>query len=439
MFRYYGKKRGHRRTGSNTLGSAGEAAFFAAFLLLGIGGLVLFFLFLVVPQWRVNQEFIESTCEVLDARVAENESDEGTLYRPEIRVSYRIDDKTYVRWTYDIGTALDAGTSYTSGREAKESLLGAFVVDRQQPRTYPCWYDPADPNVVVLVRGYSWWVWLIGVVPLAMILVGSGGVIYTVLHWGKSAERRAAMTQRAQQRDPFAANRDDRKEYPNIPTGANITNSPGTTLKFRLPIATSPGWALFGMMMLCLIWNALMSVFVTITIRGFLDGRPDWLLTAFVVPFGLVGIGLIVYFVRQLLVTTGIGPTTVEISDHPLIPGARCQLLVSQSGRLTVNSLKVLLVCEEEATFRQGTNTRTERWEVHRHEVFRREEFEVQHGLPFEAECELKIPEGVMHSFKAEHNGIIWKVVVQGDVLGWPDYERSFPVIIRPGNGEPAT
>ena len=39
-FRYYGKKRGHRRTGSPALGSVGEAVFFAVLLLLGCGGLV---------------------------------------------------------------------------------------------------------------------------------------------------------------------------------------------------------------------------------------------------------------------------------------------------------------------------------------------------------------------------------------------------------------
>jgi len=159
-------------------------------------------------------------------------------------------------------------------------------------------------------------------------------------------------------------------------------------------------------------------------------------MAAFVLPFALAGIALIVVFFRQLLVTTGVGPTTVEISDHPLHPGQRCRLRVSQSGRLKFNSLKVMLVCEEEATYRQGTNTRAETWEVHRQEVSHHEHFEVKRGVPFEDECELAMPAGAMHSFRAEHNEIHWKVVVQGDADGWPDYERSFPVVVRPGNGE---
>ena len=38
-----------------------------------------------------------------------------------------------------------------------------------------------------------------------------------------------------------------------------------------------------------------------------------------------------------------------------------------------------------------------------------------------------------MHSFRSEHNEISWKLLVKGAVAGWPDYERSFPVIVHPG------
>jgi len=54
FFRYYGKKRGDRRTGSRTLASVGEALFFSIFLLLGCGVGAALFLAFVLPQWRVN-------------------------------------------------------------------------------------------------------------------------------------------------------------------------------------------------------------------------------------------------------------------------------------------------------------------------------------------------------------------------------------------------
>ena len=424
--RYFEKKRGNRRTGSKALGSAGEAFFFGILLLLGCGGLVAAVVFLVVPQWRVNHEFVQTTCRLEDKRLGGTEGGDGTLYRPELKIEYQVDGVAYhSSWTYDIQHA------YSSGREEKEAILARFSPGQQ----YTCWYDPADPFVVVLVRGYNWWIWLVFIIPVSFVIIGTGGVVYSVLHWGKSAERRAAMARRAQQRDLLGANGGSPRKFPNVPDDSDITNSPGTRLKFRLPIRTSPGWVLFGLLTGCLLWNGIVSKFVIDAVGAHLQGEPNWLLTLSVVPFVLAGVGLIVFFVRQLLLTTGIGPTRVEISDHPLHPGQQCRLFVSQSGRLRMNLLTVLLVCEEVATYRQGTDTRTETREVYRRDLFRREDFDVRHGLPFEAECELAVPAAAMHSFKAGHNEVNWKLVIEGDPASWPDYKRAFPVVVHPANG----
>jgi hypothetical protein len=235
------------------------------------------------------------------------------------------------------------------------------------------------------------------------------------------------MSQRAGEHDPFATDAGQRT-YPFVPQGADMTNSPGTRLRFRLPMASSPGWALFGTLAFCVIWNAAVWVFYVLS-------KPDWFLSLFFIPFMLIGLGAIVMFVRQLLVTTGIGPTMMEISEHPLQPGGQYRLFLSQYGRLNLNALRVSLVCEEGATYRQGTDTRTESQEVYRQELLRRDAFRIQSGLPLEAEIELAVPAGAMHSFKAEHNEINWTLAVEGDVANWPNYKRAFPVIIRPANG----
>ena len=436
-FRYYQKKRGNRRTGSSTLGRAGEILFFAVFLAFGCGGLVWIIAGLIIPEWRVNHEFVQHTCKVLGTRIGQRPGEDGPLYRPEVQIEYQIGDETYKVWTYDITTARDFVSSYSSGREDKQAILDRFAPGGPKgDRTYDCWYDPADPGVVVLVRGYSWWVWLVCIVPVTFILIGGIGLVYRLLHWGKSAERSAAMTQRAKQHDLFGVNGHSGQSLPNIPDGSDIINSPGTTLRFRLPIATSSGWALFGATAICLLWNGILSIFLVIAVNAHVGGKPDWFLTLFLIPFVLVGIVLAVVFVRQVLVTTGIGPTLVEISDHPLRPGQQCRLFLSQSGRLSINSLKVFLVCEEQSTYRQGTDTRTDTREACRQDVFCRERFEVHRGQPLETECELLVPDQAMHSFKTDHNEVNWKLLVEGDVAGWPDFSRSFPVIVYPKNGK---
>lgn len=422
-FRLYGKKRGHRRTGSPVIGSVGEALFFALFLLLGCGGLIAIFATLVVPEWRVNHVFVQHPCTVLAKQVGQIKGEDGTLYRPEIQIEYQISGETYRVWTYDIRHA------YSAGKQDKQKILEDFAVGQ----LCACWYNPADPSQAVLVRGYNWWLWLTFIVPVSFILIGGGGLIYTALGWGKSAERRAALAKRTAELDLFDMTGQAKSDYPHIPVDSNITNSPGTTLAFRLPTDVSSAWALFATLTACILWNGIIAGFAAAAAHSHLEGRPDWFLTFFVIPFLVIGIGLILFFLRQLVLATGIGPTLLEISDHPIHPGRSYRFLLSQAGRLKLNSLELLLVCEEEATYRQGTDTRTEACRVFQESVFRRENFEVRPGVPFEVECEWVMPSGVMHSFTSEHNEVNWRLIVKGDAKGWPGFERSFPVIVYPG------
>jgi hypothetical protein len=425
-FRFYEKKRGHRRTGSRLVGSAGEAIFFAAFLVLGCTWLVRGFVSFVIPEWRVNHEFVEHTCIVLEKHLGETaDSRGGKAYRPEIKIEYLINGETYRSdWMYDIHM------DYSGSREKCAAVLERYV----EGRHYTCWYDPANPRVVVLRRGYSGWNWLVFLVPASFVVIGGGGLLYSVLRWGKSAERCAATMPRSP-RELLAGNAHGGAVLPAVPDWSDITSSPGTRLAFRLPMANSPAWAVFGLLLACLLWNGVVAGLAVLAIRGHLEGRPDWLLTLFVVPFLLVGLGLIALLVRQLLRATGIGPTLVEISGHPLLPGGQYQVFVSQSSSFKINALELALLCEEEATYRQGTNTRTEIRPVYSRQVFRRQGAEREHGGPFQVECSLQVPAAAMHSFKADHNAINWKLVVQGDVAGWPGFQRSFPVVVRPLGG----
>lgn len=426
-FRFYEKKRGNRRTGSRTLGSLGEAGFFAALFLLGCAGLVVLLATLVVPEYRANHVFEPAQCVVRDKQLGRKDTAEGPHFRPEIRIEYQVAGETYVVWTYDIRQA------YSADQEKAQAILDQFAVGQK----YPCWYDPEDPKVAVLVRGYSWWFWLLFLVPVSFVVTGGAGLLYAAWTWGKSAERRAAPGSR-----PAPLPRGDgwphpQSEYPAIPSPAGITNSPGTELAFRLPLAGSPSFRLVVWLLVALGWNGIVSIFAAWAIGAHLAGGPDWVLTGFTIPFALAGLGLIVFFFRQLVLATWIGPTLVEVSDQPLRPGRRYEVFLSQAGRLRVNSLEVLFVCEEEATFRHGTNTRTETVRVFQQPVFRKENFQLVHGVPFEVRFPLEVPAGAMHSFQSENNEINWKLIVVGDVAGWPSFQRSFPVIVYPPGDRP--
>jgi hypothetical protein len=166
--------------------------------------------------------------------------------------------------------------------------------------------------------------------------------------------------------------------------------------------------------------------------RGYARGEPDWILTAFIVPFAIIGLGLIGYLLRQVMITTGVGPTRIEISDHPLSPGQRYDVFLSQAGRLTIHSLEVWLACDEQASYRQGTDTRTETRRVYQERCFLREGIEIHQGLPFESRCQIQVPAGAMHSFHANHNDVSWKLIVKGNVAGRREYQRVFQIVVNP-------
>jgi hypothetical protein len=221
-------------------------------------------------------------------------------------------------------------------------------------------------------------------------------------------------------------------QYPTVPDDENFTNSPGITLAYRLPLKAASSWKLVAAAAICLVLNGIVSVLAVLTLNGHLAGNPDWLSTLFLLLFGGIGFWTMYYFFRELLLATGIGPTNVEISDHPLVPGQRYSVFVSQAGRLSVRTLEVLLACDEEATYREGTDSRVETRRVYEQTVFQREQFDIRPGVPFEHQCELMFPNGVMHSFQSDHNAIQWKLIVKGEAARWPPYERTFPVVVHP-------
>jgi hypothetical protein len=368
FFRLYEKKRGHRRTGSKAFGNFGEALFFGIFFAVGCLAFALMFGRFVWPEWRANRQFAAARCVVLDKQVHEEPAtiNEPATYLPEMHIRYELEGRTYDTHTYDVTRA------YSADREDVEAIVAGFDVGSE----YPCWVDPLDPHHAVLVRGYSGWLYLLLLIPLSFITIGGGGLVYTFMHWNTSAERRALLEQRAAQIDLFDMDETDRN-YPTVPANANLTNSPGTTLAYRLPVATAVVWRLFAMAMAALLWNAIVAIFVVMAVRSHTRGEPDWILTAFIVPFAIAGLGLMAYFVQQFVIATSVGPTRIEISHHPLEPGGQYEVLLTQTGRMTISSLELWLACDEKASYHQGTDTRTETRSVYRQRCFAQEGFQI--------------------------------------------------------------
>jgi hypothetical protein len=152
------------------------------FLLVGgIFGAVGYFAILR-PEMEVDRAFIEGRCEILGKQLIEEEkrskssrksgsSRSRKHYRPEFHIRYKVQ-----------GTALEARTwrivqSSSTSESGEQQVLDRFEVGK----TYPCWYDPADPSRVVVEKGISTG----GIILVALgglfALIGAGGIVLAPL------------------------------------------------------------------------------------------------------------------------------------------------------------------------------------------------------------------------------------------------------------------
>lgn len=385
------------------------------------GCLALFFLIFLVAgaaaSWWVlvrpvsallaAQSWAEASCTVLESRVEENSDSDGTTYRVFVRYAYEVAGREYDSTRYDF---LDF---WSSGYDGK-----ARVVARHPPGArVPCWVDPQDPREAVLDRSLGWR-YSLGLFPLVFVAVGLGGLVWAVRQ--RSVESRTSPLSAASPggrghegggRSPFGV------ELPaDLSSGRELTT-------------THPFLKLLGFLFVALFWNGVTSVFLWKVVEGWRFGSPDGCLTLFIVPFVLVGLLLVFAVGRQFLVLFNPRPR-LTLTPGVLALGETAYLqwrISGRSGRVT--RVRVELRGEERATYRQGTDTRTDQ------EVFATVPIaDVDHPFAIgEGSASFSVPAGTVPSFEAPNNKIVWTFKAHLEIPGWPDTEETYDVIVRPG------
>jgi hypothetical protein len=461
--RFFVKKRRHRRSVSPRYARAWETAFFAVLFLIGVAGFGALFWGRILPEWQVNHDFVKHECVVLDKRIGAAEFEDASLvenvplvdtvpitdgtmkYRPEILIEYKVDSRKIRIWTYDI-QVLEGDGGYREDHEEVKRAIEHFVVGRR----HVCWYDPEAPQQAVLAkRGPLWDGWSFSI-PLSLVVLGALGALYHVWTWNMSREHKAVAAQRraesSKRREPpddettptktetlgNHEKKNGEQKYPGVPSEDRVTDSPGTTLNYRLPVQSSSGFQTVLLATIAGIWNLIVFIMALIFFRELWASSVHWGNILVLIPLSAFGIWLLLYSFRRTVTALGVGPAWIEISDHPLRPGESYEILVNQTGRLTMRRFQVVLACEEETTFRQGTNARLETQRAFETVLLERESFSIRPHEPFESSCRMDLPEDVMHSFTSEKNRIVWKLIVSGEPEGWPPFERDFPVIVYP-------
>jgi hypothetical protein len=204
------------------------------------------------------------------------------------------------------------------------------------------------------------------------------------------------------------------------PALPEVSTAPGVVLAHRLERADMPPGCQFGCSVLAaLFWNGILSLFLWRLIADWNRmGAFRWFNAAFLVPFVLVGIVLILAVLATAVrwFASGlIGKIEVELSTHPLAAGGSSRIHVAQRGLIALRRVELQLICTEAATYVAGTSTATANKEVVQHLIADPDQ-NLAGGLPLEVD--FTAPADAMHSFEAPNNKITWTLRVTARILG---------------------
>jgi hypothetical protein len=391
-------------------------AFGGIFVVVG-GGLFIGLGVIPVARMIDAASWPETECTIVSSEVESHQSDDGTTYSIDILYSYRTAGRDWRSNRYDFSS----GSS--SGYEGKRK-----VVDRYPPgSTATCYVDPDDPSSAVLDRSFH-----------AAYLIGLFGLLFmapglAVMVWGsrwKSTGRPISgdTIQRTLRRSQASADSETASRVAarlGVPSADDLTNPEAPK---DLEPAIGPGLKAVGLGCAALFWNGIVSIFVWQAVVAYRSGSSDWGLNLFLIPFVLVGLGLVVGCIYSALATANPRPSLRVTPGSPRL-GDSLHIEWRMDGRAQrLRRLEIVLVGQEVATYRRGTTTSTDREDFARLLVVASEL-----GPEFARGArDLRIPADTMHSFDAPSNKIVWALKVSGDVPHWPDVTTDFPLHIRP-------
>ena len=221
-------------------------------------------------------------CTIIHSKVKSNSDGDGVTYSIDTLFKYRYKGKLYKSDTYDF----TEGSS--SGYAGKE-----IIVDNYPPGsvTY-CYVNPQNPYQAVLSRKLSWASITFSILPLLFILIGTSGIIGTLLINEKETSEKTYL---------------------------------GEQSYIELKRDTSTLDKIIKSFIVAVAANAIVSMFLIGIYHSFKDGKTDWFMAVFIIPFAITGILLIIGFLRTLLML--FSPSLkLEIYPTPLYPGCKANI-----------------------------------------------------------------------------------------------------------------
>jgi len=337
-----------------------------------------------------------ASCEIISSRVQTIHGDDGSTYRVDVTYRYFVDDRAYVGNRYQF---MDWSSSGFRGKAAIVARLGPGT------RT-ECWVNPDNASDAVIERGLTADLWL-GLIPLVFIVVGGGGMYFVAFGRGQFGSLKSAR-----------------------PTtiGAVYMKAVRGAAPAALRPKSSRGAKLAAFIVFALFWNGLLSLFLNDLLGSSRRGRFEWFAALFLIPFILVGIGLVVLAIRQALELSNPRPN-VTVGKSVVALGDELRVEWSMEGRVEkLTRLRITLEAREEATYTRGTDTVTDT------KIFATIPLanQIAPNIADAGSASATIPADTMHTFDAKNNKVVWVVRVRGELPNWPNSDDEFPLNVAP-------
>ena len=382
------------------------------FLAVGLG---MAYMITFQPLWGMvrSRDWVQTPCRILSSELKQNDGS----------------SQLAVVFAYSVTNREHHSERYCFSQMSSNTADGwkrRVLADHPAGKQTTCFVNPSDPTDAVIERGWvpdMWW----GLFPIPFVLVGfvallvATGVIKVSNPNvpGNLSGWRPSPVEHPQNQGT--------SEFDDSQAGASFEETGPVTLN---PEAT-PFQSLLGAIFVAAFWNGIVSIFVWQQVAQFARGgfaAFDWFLALFLIPFVLIGLGLIGFVLYTLLALFNPRPTLI-VSSASIPLGEDLQVNWSLSGRSgSIREFKISLKGTEKATYRRGTTTTTDAATFAEIAIVETTEmFDMEQGS-----ANVTIPADSMHSFNAPNNKIVWTLEVRGAIPLWPDVSASFPINVLP-------
>ena len=359
------------------------------FVFIAIGGGLIYVL-LIHPTMKeiAASRWTQVPCEIMSSRVAVHSGSKSSTYSVEIRYGYDFKGHAYK------GTRYNFDTGNSSNRGWREEAVAKFPPGLKTL----CYVNPADPIEAVLSVKPSSDRWF-GLIPGLFLVVG----LLIFFKAPAMASRSASLT--------------------GLPTDVlpMLKRDPATG-EVELKPASTPLAGFIFLLIFALVWNGITWGILLSMPRGEWFGRI--FLGIFVVIGGALGVGVIYSFLALF------NPRPVLTASAPAVPlGGTLDVRWRFTGNVRrLVHLAITLEAHEEATYRRGTTTTTDK------NVFAilplietADRAQINGGS-----AKVTIPGDLIHTFTAMNNKIVWTLRLAGDIPKWPDVSAEFPITVLP-------